>query len=290
LAAAAATAKGLYRTGYESAKTRNDKRAFAKYLLGQAEKLDRDPAGMFVLLGDARDIAASSGDIETALSALAKLGATFRIDPLLMRIKALEQAAPTIEGLTEAGMLFTKSMELQAEALGRDDFDSAKRALALAMNAARRSGRRDVVDQVTARSEELEEVRRAFDRVSASLLTILRSPGDPTASAAVGRYLCLGKQDWTTGLPLLARGDDERLREIAVADLAVPNSAERQATLADRWWEWSERLNTTHQSGAVERRSARLRAAHWYKQAMPSLPASLASERAKQRIAEAEKK
>jgi hypothetical protein len=289
LAAAVATAKELYRSGYESAKKRGDKRAFAKHLLAQADKVATDPVGMYVLLGDARDIAASAGDIETALAAATKLGATFRADSVPMKLKVLEQAAPALDSLAEAGTLFSKSMELETELLARDDFDAAKRALALAMNAARRSGRRDVVDQVTARTEELEELRRAFDRVTGAFLTVIRSRDDPAASAIVGRYVCLVKHDWAAGLPLLSRGDDERLRELAVADLRQPTSADGQVALADRWWEWSEKLSPTHQPNSVERRSARGRAAHWYKQALPALPASLASERAKQRIAEAEK-
>jgi hypothetical protein len=91
------------------------------------------------------------------------------------------------------------------------------------------------------------------------------------------------KQNWPRGLPLLSRGDDEPLRDLAAAELKNPTAAEEQAALADRWWDWSEK------GGLLERRAARRRAVHWYKQALPTLPASLASGRAKQRVAEVEK-
>jgi hypothetical protein len=218
-----------------------------------------------------------------------KLGKTFRLDPLPMRLKTLEQAAPAIEG--EAEKLFKKSMELETEMLSQDDFDGAQRSLALALNAARRIGKRELVTQVTARKEELEESKRAFDRVAGALHKLLLSPDDPAANGAVGKYLCLVKQNWTRGLPLLARGDDEKLRELATAELSNPTSAEEQVALADRWWDWSENLSAQKvgpgKLSSVDRRSARLRAALWYGKALPALPASLTSERAKQRIAEA---
>jgi hypothetical protein len=284
LAAATATAKELYKADYEAAKKPGEKRALAKKLLGLAGKVSSDSAGMYVLLRDARDLGAPAGDIDTALAAADKLGKTFRLDPLPLKLKSLEQAAPAIESLAEAGKLFAKSLELETELLEHDDLDGAKRALAVAMSAARRSNKREPVDQVTARKEKLEESKRAFDRVSGALLTLLRSPDDPAANGAVGRYLCLVRENWTRGLPLLARGDDEQLGGLAAADLKNPTTAEEQAALADRWWAWSEKLSSQ------ERRSARSRAAHWYKQALPGLPASLTSERAKQRIADAAEK
>ncbi len=52
LAAAAATAKDLYKTDYEAAKKPAEKRALAKKLLELANKVAGDPPGMFVLLRD----------------------------------------------------------------------------------------------------------------------------------------------------------------------------------------------------------------------------------------------
>ncbi len=115
----------------------------------------------------------------------------------------------------------------------------------------------------------------------------MRNPDDPAANAAVGRYLCLMRENWTRGLPLLARGDDQPFRELAVIELSQPASADDQAALADRWWAWSETLSSP-QPGSLERRTARRRAAHWYKQALDRLPASLVAERARRRIAEAD--
>jgi hypothetical protein len=289
LATASATAKELYRAGYESAKRPAEKRLFAKGLLEQAGKLTSDPPGRFVLLRDARDIGAQAGAIDIALSAADKLGEIYRVDPLPMKLKVLEQAAPALATAAEAGTLFTKSLELEAELVARDDYEGARRALTLALSAARRSGNREVVNQVTDRRERLEELKTAFERVAGAMHTLVVSPDDPAASAVVGKYLCLVRQNWPRGLQLLARGNDEVLREIAQADLKNPTDTGEQTALADRWWDWAEKLGQDHLH-SLARRSARLRAAHWYKQALPGLPANLASEKVKQRIAEAERR
>jgi hypothetical protein len=303
LAAATAILKELYKEDYKTAKKREEKRSFAKKLLEQANrvKIGVDPAGTFVLLREARDIGAQGGDIDTALAATDKLGKTFQVDPLPMKLKALEQAAPALDSEAEDEKLFKKSMELETELLAVDDFDGAKRALTLAATGARRCGKRELAAQVAPRKDELEEVKRAFDRVAGAMRRLVLSPDDPAASGAVGRYLCLVKQNWPRGLVLLARGDDQRFRELAAADLSNPTLAEARAAIGDRWWELSEQQSAgksgseTAAAGldklsSVERHSARVRAAYWYRQALPGLPASLTSERAKQRIAETIKK
>jgi hypothetical protein len=239
---------------------------------------------MYIVLVAARDLGSQAGDYNTALAAVDKLRKTFRVDPLPMKLKVLEEAAPVLVSAADVGAMYTRSLEVLDELLSIDDFEGAKRALAVALGAARRSGKRELVTQVTTRKEKVDELKRAFDRVAGALHLLIRSPDDPAANAAVGKYLCLVKLNWEKGLPLLVRGDDDGLRELAASELNKPLAGVDQANLADEWWNWSEK-----QSGSpLERRGARLRAAHWYKQALAGLPASLAKERAKQRIAAAE--
>lgn len=48
-----------------------------------------------------------------------------------------------------------------------------------------------------------------------------KSPDDAEASLQVGRHLCLVKGDWDAGLPLLAKGKDKSLADLAQSELGT---------------------------------------------------------------------
>ena len=92
---------------------------------------------------------------------------------------------------------------------------------------------------------------------------------DPEVQAAnrrVGEYLCFAAGDWQRGLLWLARGDDERFRELAQAEIKNPQDAGTSILLADSWFD----LATGYASPARERLQAR--AAWHYAHAVPQLP------------------
>ena len=58
---------------------------------------------------------------------------------------------------------------------------------------------------------------------------------DPVANLGIGRYLAFVRNEWEPALSHLAKGSDDRLRELAQADLDAETSEEREA-VADQWW------------------------------------------------------
>lgn len=248
-------------------------------LLDDVERIEADAAGRFVLLRAARDIAAKAGDINAALDACDKLGRDFRVDLLSMKLKVLEQVVTNLQAEADLDPLYDTSLKLGDEALQLDDFNSAKSLYRLAMNAARRGRKADREYAVNLREERLRETKLAYARVTDHVHTLVRSPEDPAANAAVGRYYALLKQDWDRGLPMLARGNDARLKGLAESDLARPADGEAQVAIADQWWELAEKSSV-----ATEKTSARMRARHWYESAQPSLGASLQKIRVEKRL------
>lgn len=285
LEAAATIVRDLYGNEFKNAKKLKDKRDFAKKMLGEVEKVQSDSAGKFVLLRAARDIASKAGDITTTIAACDQLARDFRVDALSMKLKALEQAATNLEGDGELEPLYEHGLKLGDEALALDDFNNARIGYRLAMNSARRSKKPEREYRINLREDFLRESKLAYTRLADQLHTLVRSPADPAANAAVGRYFALVKQDWTRGLPMLARGDDERLRELANLDLDSPLQGEQQVAVADQWWDLADKLTTT-----IEKASATARARYWYEKAQPSLGASLHKLRVEKRIADAKKR
>jgi hypothetical protein len=64
---------------------------------------------------------------------------------------------------------------------------------------------------IQADSKRIERYRKVLEKM----------PEDPEASLQVGRHLCFVKSDWDGGLPLLARGKDKALAELAQHELGT---------------------------------------------------------------------
>ena len=106
-------------------------------------------------------------------------------------------------------------------------------------------------------------------------------PDDAEANQVVGAYYCFVKGQWEKGLPILARGSDLSLAELAVRELDRPTHPDQQVALADSWWQVSDR--------ATKYRTAiRQRAADWYHQALPQLTPGLELVRAEVRMRQVE--
>ena len=94
----------------------------------------------------------------------------------------------------------------------------------------------------------------------------------------MGKYRCFFKEQWETGLPLLAQSSDEALSGASKMDLASPKDPAEQLRVADQWWDLAEAQQGTEQS------ALRRHAAYWYGQAVRKLN-GLAREKAEKRAA-----
>ncbi|HEX3998619.1 MAG TPA: hypothetical protein VHX65_08730, partial [Pirellulales bacterium] len=107
-----------------------------------------------------------------------------------------------------------------------------------------------------------------------------KNPADAEANLAVGRWRAFYKNDWPTGLPLLAKGSDEKLKSLAAEELKSPTDAEQQIQLADAWWNISEK------EAGIARDCVRLHAGSIYQEALPSLASALKKAAIEKRLKE----
>jgi hypothetical protein len=130
-------------------------------------------------------------------------------------------------------------------------------------------------------------VQLAEKRVERFQKTLERSPEDQEACEAVGRFLCFVKGSWDQGLPLLAKGKDVRLKELADTDLGTVELSREKGSLltgatfdfgeevavevvkGDLWWTEAKNHPTN-----VEKLNAYGRAAHWYRLATRKVSAA----------------
>jgi len=97
-------------------------------------------------------------------------------------------------------------------------------------------------------------------------------PTDPDANLSVGKFYCLTKGDWATGLHMLALGNDPETRDLARAELKqVPETTttEGQLALADGWWDLAQIRKGAEKDQFLQH------AGEWYRRVEPNVTRAL---------------
>jgi hypothetical protein len=268
----------LFRKDFLAAKRPADKLALAAKLMQQAEETKDDPAARFVLLQEARTLAAQAGDVTVALTAAEETLRSYDVEPLPLKLATLTAVSKMTTTALAHKELAEAALRVVDEAEAEDQFDTAAKLLALAEPAARSAMSAALVSKVQTRTKDLADLKQEAEAMQGAAETLRQKPDDPLANLVTGKYLCFRKGKWEQGLPRLARGGDA-LADLAKKDLAGPTEAAAQAALGDRWWSLAEAL---HGSAEI---TVKGRANFWYEKALPGLT-GLTQTRAEQRIKE----
>ena len=252
-AKAAKTVHDAYSDQIRQATSAEQRLALAKKLRDDGLATADDPVGKFVMLAMARDGAAANGDLDTALDCIDKLSEQFAIDALTMKSDLLHVVARSAHRPDD---LSDKLNAFADEAAAADRYDLAKRALAAAI-VLRGEPKRAQADGDSSKGNR-RDGSRVPQAQGIARAALAANPADPEANLAVGKFECLAKGDFAAGLPLLAKGSDKRLADLAQRDLAAPAGSAEQLKIADGWWE-------------TGKQPARLRAKAIYEKALPEL-------------------
>ncbi len=266
LAASLDLARRVYADEFDRAKSSKQKRSLAEELLKQGIETQNDPAGKYTLLDLASKIYAGAGDYESAAAANQKLAANFEIDVLTRHAQALATAARAASGPDEHSAFVQHADLLLDDILSRDRFELALSVANVAVASARKSRDNAKLAAMRDRIDSIARWKRQFADVAEASETLQQDALDPEANLVVGKYLCFVKQNWQSGLPLLALGSDDALKVLAARDLSDTSETNQMMARADAWWKYSD-----DETNADHRRAQRSRAAHWYSAALPDL-------------------
>ncbi len=283
-AAAQAKAQQLVRDVYgkefEATKTSAEKTGLAKKLLDQAAKSKGDPAGHFVLLRIAKEVAVLAGDAQTAMEAVERTVRTYEVDAVEMKLECLQGVSRAAKSSTQRAALAKQAFSLLEAAVAEDNFQAAVEMGELARESALKAREFSLAKRILARLKEIENRKAAYGEYEKAMGRLGESPTDPEANLAAGRYVCLTKGDWDRGIPMLALGSDPALKALAVKELKGAASAEAQAALGDGWWDLAQTKE------GRERESFLLRAGHWYQQAQADVTSALMKAKLQKRLEE----
>ena len=254
------TIKGIFADARAKAVTPAEKAALAAKMLQAGIETTDDLPQKYVVLKDALDLAVAAGDGGTATAAADELSRSFAVEALPLRIgvyEALARSGRTPDESSADAQEFGDWLDDQGVVVHPD---LLRRGAELALSAARKSGDATLVAACTARVRNLAAFEAARAEIEQSLAVLKASPADPAANLAAGRYFCLVEGDWAKGLPLLARGNDPVLQELAGREVTAAPAINPLAQ-GDGWWEASAREKD------AERQQMRSHAATWYRRA-----------------------
>ena len=266
---AEATIRELFQKEFAEAKLPPQKLALAQKLFREAQATQDDPAAAYVLFGMASGLAAAAGDLTTSIEIIEAAAGRFEMSSASLKLDVLNKALPGLRSAAQPAWLAYELADLALgvveDAILADQIEQAVEAYKLASGIVKRSGDNDLIQEVVSRNHCIQVFQKQYEAFRAAEKQLSANPDDPTAHATLGRWHCFLKGVWEKGLPHLARAQPAELAVLAQADLQLPEDPKEQFQLAERWLKYAE-SESDEAKGHIQ-----LRAAHWYRQALPEL-------------------
>lgn len=266
--------------GDEIAKARTpaDKTKLAVQMLQTADGT-AEAASKYVLLRDGEGLAADAGDVETAMAADSAVMRDFEPDYSSGAVDPLDKFSRSSVDAQGQGKLCELALRGLGNAIAANRFDAARQFGKLAVGFAHKSNDRNLSDRAGSMMASITACESEYARVAPFEATLKKTPADPSANAAIGRFECFVKGNWAVGLPMLIKGSNETLKQAAVNELKPPATSQEQLAVADAWWGMTDGLPAAIQT------TVRTHAAQWYSQASDGL-SGLPKLKAEQRVAQ----
>ena len=252
---------------FVAAKSPDAKRALAEELIEKAAAAKPD-ADVYVALDQAIDLADSAGDLDLAWQACDELGAAFEFDVLKRRQQSLTVVGKSARSPQQFRDLADAACLLMADALAAQQGTLVKKVSAQAQSFAKRSKDPALTKVVAARCQDAGKLAGQIDDLAEALKALDRTPDDAGANFTVGHFQLCAARDREQGLRKLAKSADSGWKKLASDDLEASRqdaTPDRRLALADSWLAQAE-----HEIWPG-RHYLRMRAAEWYRGALPSL-------------------
>ncbi len=194
----------LFGAEIDAARTPQAKVELARKLLQQGIDSRDDPAGRYVLLTKAKELAIAVGDPALAMQAVDEITRSFRIDGTALSVEALTALSKLSLNPNLSKALAEATAAALDGAIAADKFEAAKPLVTIGVAASKKTKDAELIRQWLARGKDLDELQAAYEAVKDAIAKLDAKPLDAAANTAVGRYRILSKGDWDGGIPMLA--------------------------------------------------------------------------------------
>jgi len=211
------------------------RRKLAQALLAEAPNSADNASDEYVLLGGVIDASKGAGALDLCFQAADLMAGQYEVDGLGIKSDAALNINLRGDSPASAAANVRMVLDLIDPLVEADDFASAQRLLAQARPLA--GGDATLTASIQQRLKIVEASRAVYDGVAPDFEKLKTAPDDPHANLAVGSYLCFNKGEWEKGLPMLAKGSDDRIKRVAAMEIARPQSSDETVSVADGWWD-----------------------------------------------------
>ena len=243
------------------ATTPSEKRSLAEELRKLARNSSELPHEQFVLLRKATELAADGGDLASALASLSVILEEYEIDSLTARQEIIARFAKIAVSSSDFELLVGAENKLIRDGRRAGRYREALEIAEFLNDTCQKSGGLKWRKAVVETRNDLRLLHQEFLAVDTAWATLMTEPDNAAANLRAGRWLCLERNDWPVGLPLIVKSRHATLAPAAEQDLAAPTVSEEILACADRW----------HELGMASEvdRGLLVRAAYWYQLALP---------------------
>lgn len=265
LAAAEKQAAALLAPRWQAAKTPVERREAVRSLYDTGRATQDDVPLRYALFDAACQRAAALGDAATACEACDELGREFQIDALAAKYEALDNSSHSAQEPSQRGTIALLALLLTDRAAAEEEFAVARNFASLAGKIGQHERRADLREQAERRLAMIKARQVQFQRFERASESLKEAPSDEAESLAAGRYLCLLRGDWQSGLPHLAAAGDTQLLEIVRLEPLVEKDPALRQQLSTAWLTAAERV-----SGVADKLYKELyqqQARYWYERA-----------------------
>ena len=215
-------------------------------------------------------LAAEAKDVALGGEAIEARAAEFQgVDVLAEQWQLCNALASAIKDPLEQRRLARQLLSFVNAAVDEDRLELAHKFLGEAKKVALRAKDKSVTAEVQQTDKLVEMIASERQAARSAIRALEGDPLDAAANEQVGRFYCLVMGQWNKGLPWLALGSDQRLRELAVQELGLlvdptqlPPPVALRRKLAEDW-------STVAASETGRARGMALgRAYHWYREVL----------------------
>lgn len=249
--------------------------------LAELAKKAGGEAEAFTLRRKAMDLALEGGSLDKACEMIDDIDADFQIDVLVVKDNILTRFVEKASDTERVAAAIRLALDLTDDALHEKRYSLAQSAVSAGNRAAQKpTATLDLRKRIAERRTKVQKLYEQWQQVEKARAVLAENPDDATANLTIGRWKCLVEEDWTGGVPMLARGNDQGLKQAAEKESGGEPAPAEFVRRGDAWYEAAQ--NRT----ADEKAAWLRRASYWYQKVGAESTSALEQEKARKRLAE----
>lgn len=247
------TVAAIYEPRASAARTPTDRSALAQEMFGASAAL-QEAAERYSLMSAALKVAGKGDDVELIHRIAGAMAAEFVVNDLALMAVILPTVSPPAEGEkwpANADLLVATARRC----IDSDRYDDATAVVTAFASLSKRLKDAKASALSAGLRRQIAERKKANDKLVQLAAAIKKGEAKPADFTEAGMLLCFDRADWDRGLPVLAKGDNQALSQLAKHDITTA-SADKRLEVAAAWAAYGGKPAGPGRAGSLDRAAA----------------------------------